>query len=81
MALLVVLILDALLLAAVGWSLQKDGKSTEKDMQGWLAKPVPVKVTSFSVWRAQASKKFWEKVDQHFEKTRTYIPKHGYVQL
>lgn len=80
MWLAVLLILDAALLGGLGWATKKDKDKTDEQMREWVAKPVPVKVTSRQVWFTQIRDEFYKKLDQHAN-PNGYQPKHAYTQL
>lgn len=72
-------ILDASVLAGLGWVVRKDQQTTEKDLRSWGAKPVAVKVPRLSLYKAQGTKRLYKLLDAVLDGPNTYTPKHNYV--
>jgi hypothetical protein len=79
MLLAILLILDAALLGGLGWGLRKDQIKTEQEMRGWVAQPIPVKVSQYAVWKSAAQKKIYDYLEKKREESGKYIPQHRYV--
>lgn len=78
MLLAILLILNVGLLGALGWGLRKDEETAQEQLQGWVAQPIPVKVSTLTIWSNWLRDRFYEQLDK-LEGGEKYTPKHGYV--
>lgn len=79
MLLAILLILNVLLLTLLGWGLRKDEVEAQEKLQGWVAQPIPVKVSTVTIWRNALVEWFYEELDKRAYESDKYSPKHSYV--
>jgi hypothetical protein len=79
MLLAIILILDVLLLSALGYAVRKDEIANQENLKAWGLSPVPVKVSHNAIWRAVVKKKVYDYLDRMVEPSGKNMAKHRYV--
>lgn len=78
MLLTVLIILNVLLLGVLGWGLRKEEIEAQEEMQGWVAQPIPVRISQAAIVRSQVKLFVIKQIDRHTN-PEGRVGKHAYV--